>query len=99
VNNHLLISVLDLLIHRNEQLKALTGRQIVRFAILGDRHALHQFHHEERPPGFSGASIKHAGDVLDDFGNRRPVDANGRAGGGLKHLINRAFRRGSRRAS
>ena len=39
------------------------GRQLVLVAVLGDRHALDQFHDEVRPARVGRAGVEHLGDV------------------------------------
>ena len=48
----------------HEQLQPLARRQLVSVAELGDRHAVHQLHHEVRPARVGGAGVEHLGDVL-----------------------------------
>ena len=63
MNDALLMRVLDRLADRHEQLQPLARRQVVVVAVLGDRHAVDQFHHEVRPAGFRGAGVEDPGDV------------------------------------
>ena len=55
--------VLHRLADLDEQLEALADRQLVLVAVLGDRLALHQLHHEVRPPAPRRAGVEHARDV------------------------------------
>ncbi|MFT5051778.1 MAG: hypothetical protein ACI8QZ_003201 [Chlamydiales bacterium] len=49
--------------HLQEDPQPLIDAQPVLVAVLGDRHALDQIHHEVRSTGFGRARIQHARDV------------------------------------
>ena len=55
--------VLHRLADRHEQLQPGLHRQPFLIAVLGERHALHQFHDEERLAGWGDAAVVDAGDV------------------------------------
>ena len=63
VNDPLLMGVLDRLADRHEQLQPFARRPVVVVAVLGDGHAVDQFHDEVRPAVLGGAAIEDAGDV------------------------------------
>jgi hypothetical protein len=63
VDDPFLVGVLNGLADGNEQLEALFGGKLVLVAILGDRHALNQFHDKIGPAAIGGAAIEHLGDV------------------------------------
>ena len=63
VDDPLLMGVLDRLADGDEQLQPLLRREVIAVAVLGDRHALDQLHHEVRAAGVGGAGVEDAGDV------------------------------------
>jgi hypothetical protein len=59
---------------RDEQLQPLARRELVLVAVLGDRHAADEFHHEVRMAARGGAGVEHAGDVrMVHEGERLPL--------------------------
>ena len=63
VDDPLLMGVLDRVANLDEQLEPLTRIELVLVAVVGDRNAPHQFHHEVGPARFGGAGIEDPGDV------------------------------------
>ena len=63
VDDPLLVGVLDRLADRDEQLQPGLHREPLLVAVLGERHALDQFHDEERLAGRGEAAVVDAGDV------------------------------------
>ena len=63
VDDPFLVGVLDRLADRRRKFAAARGRQLVVVAVLGDRHALDQFHDEVGPAGVGGAGVEDPGDV------------------------------------
>ena len=55
--------VLDRLADRDEQLQPLAGRQLPLVAVVGDRDALDQLHHEVGAARVGGAGVEDPGDV------------------------------------
>src|SRR5262249_14745799 len=64
MNDALLMSVLNGLTDRNEQLQALAYRQVIVVAVLGDGNAMDQLHDKKRPTVVGGAGVKDPGNVL-----------------------------------
>ena len=58
-----LVRVLHRVAHRDEQVQALAESELVRVAVLGDRHALDQLHDEVRPAAGRRSGVEHGGDV------------------------------------
>ena len=65
VDDPLQVGVLDGVADRDEQLQPLARRELVLVAVVGDRHAADEFHHEVGPAALRGAGVEHAGDVRD----------------------------------
>ena len=63
VDDPLLVGVLHGLADRDEQLQPGPHREPLPVAVVGDRLALDQLHHEERLVGLGGAAVEDAGDV------------------------------------
>ncbi len=63
VNDALLVGMLNRLADGDEQIEAFLGCEAVAIAVLGDRDALDQLHHEEWPAGVGGTRIQNASDV------------------------------------
>ena len=63
VDDPLLVGVLDRLADRHEQLEPLARRELLLVAVLGDRHALDEFHDEVRPAVVGRAGVEDLGDV------------------------------------
>ena len=63
VDDPLLVGVLHGLADRDEQLQPGPDREPVLVAIVGDRHAADELHHEERLVRLRGAAVVDAGDV------------------------------------
>ena len=63
VDDPLLVGVLDRPADRDEQLQPLAGRELGFVAVLGDRDAVDQLHHEEGPAGAGGPGVEDFGDV------------------------------------
>ena len=59
----LLVGVLHRLADREEQFQPLAGRELLLVAVVGDRDALDQLHHEVGPAAVGGAGVEHPGDV------------------------------------
>ena len=59
----LLMRVLDRPAHRDEQLEPMPGREPLPVAVLVDRDAVDQLHHEVRPAGVGGAGVEDPGDA------------------------------------
>ncbi len=57
------MGVLNRLADRHEQFQPLAGREVVLVAIVGDRHALDQLHHEVGPAGVRSCRRRAPGDV------------------------------------
>ena len=59
----LLVGMLHGLANRDGQLESLAERQPAFVAILGDRNAFDQLHHEVRAPGIGRAGVEDLGDI------------------------------------
>ena len=57
------VRVLHRVANLHEQLQPVARRKLVLVAVLRDRHAVHQLHHEVRPARFRRAGVQHLGDV------------------------------------
>ena len=57
------VRVLDGPAHLHEQFQPLARRELVLVTELGDRHPVHQLHHEVRAAGVGGAGVEDPGDV------------------------------------
>jgi hypothetical protein len=63
VQDALLVRVLHGLAHLDEELQSLARREVALVAVLRDRDAAHELHHEVRPAGLGRAAVEHLGDV------------------------------------
>jgi hypothetical protein len=63
VDDPLLVRVLDRLADRQEELQPLAGREVMLVAVLRDRLAFDQFHHEVRPAALRRARVQHLRNV------------------------------------
>ena len=63
MDDALLVGMLDRLTDRDEEFEALSRRELALVAEVGNRRALHEFHHEERPAVGGGADVENAGDI------------------------------------
>ena len=74
VDDPLLVGVLHGLADGDEQLQPGPDGKPMLVAVVGDRHAAHQLHHEERLAGRGRAAVVHAGDVrMVHQGQRLPL--------------------------
>ena len=63
MNDTFLVGVLDRLANLGEEVESVFGRELVFVAILIDRNAFDQFHHEVGSTGVSGSGVEDFGDV------------------------------------
>jgi hypothetical protein len=63
MNDPLAVSVLHRLADREEQFQPVAGRELPSIAVVDDRKAPHQLHHEVGPAALGRAGIEDAGDV------------------------------------
>jgi hypothetical protein len=63
VNNQVLVGVLHAGAHLAEQVEPFVGRQALIVAVAIDRHAVYEFHHEERLPVGGRSAVHQTRDV------------------------------------
>ena len=84
MDDPLLVGMLHRLADRDEQLQTLPRRQVALVAIVGDRDALDQLHHEVRSSGADATGLAGSSAAIEDVGDVRVVHQRQRLTLGLE---------------